>query len=259
LARWRAAAQIDEELRIAAARQRAKLHELEAQATLAEREHALRLSATAATARERLLMGQNEVQQAALAARLEIVMAQIRAQAAEIVRDEQQWQAEQNRLQTEWERVQQQEFEVHRTDQHLRLLDGKHEILRTEGQLLLAGEEHRQTHALALAESQQRLAEQRSIQSQAQAERRAHHEQTLLDLHLRHERLVAEQMQQLEQWRTQQFQVGVQQHRQHERQLAVISGTAQVAAASAHPADTTTERAQIADSGLRALQDLAAD
>ena len=74
-----AAAQIDDEQRIAEARHRARLHELETQAVVIEREHTLRMAAAAATARERLLTQQAEVQQAALAAQLDIVLAQIRA------------------------------------------------------------------------------------------------------------------------------------------------------------------------------------
>jgi hypothetical protein len=255
-----AAAQIDEELRIAAARQRAKLHELEAAATLAEREHAIRMAATAAAGREQLLQQQSEVQQAALAARLEIVMAEIRAQAAEIARDEQGWQAEQARFQGEWERVQQQLIEVHRTDQQLRLMDGQSGVVRAEGEVALAAEDRRNAHALALAEVQQRLAEQRTAQAQAITERRAQHERTLLDLHLRHEQLVSEQMARLEQWRVERLHVTVEQQRQHDRQLAAIGGTARIAAAAAAlPADTTAaaERSEVAEAGLRALQAMA--
>lgn len=256
-----AAAQIDEELRIAAARQRAKLHDLEATATLAEREHAIRLAATAAAGRERLLQQQAEVQQASLAARLEIVMAQIRAQTSEIARDEQLWQAEQTRLQGEWERAQLQLAEAHRTDQQLRLMDGQGGVLRAEGELALAAEERRNAHALALAEVQQRLAEQRTLQAQAIADRRAQHERALLELHLRHEQLVSEQMQRLEQWRVERTQVSVEQQRQHDRQLAAIAGTAQIAAAAAAlPAERVAggvERAEVAGTGLRALQALA--
>ena len=255
------AAQIDEQLRIAAARQRAQLAELESQAVLAEREHALRLSEAAAVAREKLLLQQNEVQQAALAARLEIALAQIRAQAAEIARDEQQWQAEQVRLQNEWDLLQKQQLEVHRTDQQLRLMDAQHGMLHTEGELALDAEERRNSHALALAEIQQHLTEQRTLQSQAQSERRIQHEQTLLELHLRHEQLVAQQMQQLEQWRFQQIQVGVQHQQQHERQMAVIAGTAQVAAAAAALPDdlevSDIDRHEVADLGLRSLQAMA--
>ncbi len=257
-----AAAQIDEELRVTAARHRARIQELQAAAVLAAQEHDIRMAATAATAREKLLVQQSEVQQAALAARLQVVMAQIEAQVSEIAREEQIWQAEQARLQAEWERVQQQLLDVHRTDQQLRLMDGQQGMLRAEGELALAAEEKRNTHALALAEIQQRLAEQRAAQAQLQAERRAAHERDLLELHLRHEQLVAEQMQRLEQWRAERIQVGVQQKRQHERQLAAIAGTAQIAAAAASsvlpaPAETDgDESGEVADAGLRALQEL---
>ncbi len=257
-----AAAQIDEELRVAAARHRARLQDLQAQAVLSEREHDIRIAATAAAARERLLVQQSEVQQATLAARLQIVMAQIEAQASEIAREEKIWQAEQNRLQMEWERVQQQLLDVHRTDQQLRLMEGQQGMLRAEGELALAAEEKRNNHALALAEMQQRLAEQRIAQAQIQAERRATHERDLLELNLRHEQLVAEQMQRLEQWRAERIQIGVQQKRQHERQLAAIAGTAQIAAAAASsvvsaPAEgDVDDSSEVADAGLRALQDL---
>lgn len=250
-----AAAQIAEELRVADARNRARLHELEAQAQIDEREHALRMAATAAAARERLLTQQAEVQQATLAARLEIVLAQIRAQTAEIAHDEQLWQAEQARLQAEWERVQQQLLEVHQTDQQLRLLEAQRGLRHSEAEVALAAQERQHSHELALAQVQQRIAEQRAAQAQAIAERRAQHERALLELHLRHERLVAEQMQQLEHWRTQQ-------QRQHDRHLAVIAGTAQIAAAAAgalpeaDPA-TPADRRDVADAGLRALQSLA--
>lgn len=255
-----AATQIDEELRVTEARNRARLHDLEAQATISEREHTLRMAATAAVARERLLQQQAEVQQAALAARLDIVMAQIRAQTAEIAHDEQLWQAEQARLQAEWEQAQQQLLEVHRTDQQLRLMDGQAGVLRGEAELALAAEDRRHAHELALAEIQQRLAEQHALQAQAMAERRAHHEEALLELHLRHEQLVAEQMQQLEHWRAERVQIGAQQQRQHERQMAVIAGTAQVAASAARlPGDMADmdDRREVADEGLRALQALA--
>jgi hypothetical protein len=255
-----AAAQIDEELRVASARNRARLHELEAQSTISEREHTLRMAATAAAARERLLQQQSDVQQAALAARLEIVMAQIRAQTAEIAHDEQLWQAEQARLQGEWEQAQQRLLEAHQTDQQLRLMDGQAGVLRGEAEVALAAEDRRHAHEHALVELQQRLAEQRALQAQAMAERRAMHEEALLELHLRHEHLVAEQMQQLEQWRAERTQIGVQQQRQHERQMAVIAGTAQVAASAAQlPGDMADmdDRREIADEGLRALQALA--
>lgn len=255
------AAQIDEELRVADARNRARLHDLQAQAVIAEREHTLRMAATAAAGRERLLNQQSEVQQAALAARLAITLAQIQAQTAEIARDEQQWQAEQARLQKQWERAEQQLLGTHHTDQQLRLMDAHQGLVRAEGETALAAVERHNAHELALAELQQRVTEQRAAQHEAIAERRAHHERTLLELHLRHEQLVAEQMQQLEQWRTQQLQVSVQQQRQHDRQLAAISGTAQIAAAAAAlPADTTQRSPdihEVADAGLRALQGFA--
>lgn len=255
-----AAAQIDEELRVAAARNRARLHELEAQSTIAEREHILRMAAAAATARERLLAQQSEVQQAALAARLDIVLAQIRAQTAEIAHEEQVWQAEQQRFQAEWEQAQQRLMDRHQTDQQLRLMDGQAGVLRGEAEVALAAEDRRHAHERALADVQQRIHEQRALQAQAMADRRAQHEAALLELHLRHEQLVAEQMQRLEHWRAEQVQLGVQQQRQHDRQMAVIAGTAQVAAAAAqlpgHYAPEA-ERHEIADEGLRALQALA--
>jgi hypothetical protein len=217
------------------------------------------MAATAAQAREKLLTQQAEVQQAALAARLEVVMAQIRAQAAEIAHDEQLWQADQTRLQSEWERAQRQLVDTHQVDQQLRLIDAQGSLLRGDGELALAVEDRRHAHELALAEVQQRLAEQRSVQSQLMVERRAQHERSLLELHLRHEQLVSEQMQHLEQWRTQQLQVGVQQQRQHDRQMAVIAGTAQVAAAAAAlpDLDADAERREVADAGLQTLRALA--
>lgn len=254
------AAQIDEALRIAAAQQRADLYTLESRAALQEREHGLRMAATAANARERLLEQQSAVQQAALTARQDLVLAQIRAQVAEIERDEQAWQSDQNRMQAEWERVQQQLLDAHRTDQQLRLMDAQHAMVRTEGETALAAEDRRNAHALALADVQQRLAEQRALHAQAINERRAQHERALLELHLRHEQLVAEQMQRLELWRTEQVQVRVHQQRQHDRQLAAMAGTAQIAAAAATLPPLPDElpgRSEVADAGLRALQSLA--
>lgn len=257
-----AAAQIDEEQRVAAARHRARLQEVEAMAALAAREHDIRMAATAAAAREKLLNQQAEVQQATLAARLQVVMAQIQAQVSEIAREEQLWQAEQARLQAEWERIQKQLFEVHQTDQHLRLMEGTQGLLRAEGELTLAVEERRNAHALALAEIQQRLADQRAAHAQAQAERRAAHERELLELHLRYEQMVAEQMQRLEQWRTERIQLGVQQKRQHERQMAAIAGTAQIVSAAAASVVSGADGAMrdvsgdVADAGLRALHEL---
>jgi hypothetical protein len=256
-----AAAQIDEELRVAAARQRAQIHALESEAAVVEREHTLRMAGVAATAREALLRQQAEVQQATLAAELEIVLAQIRAQTAEIAHDEQIWQADQQRMQIEWERVQRQQLEAHQTGQQVHLLEAQHGLLRVEGEVALAAQERHNAHELALAEVQQRLAEQRTAQTHAIAERRAQHERTLLELHLRHEELVADQMQRLEQWRVQQGQASVQQVRQHERQMAVIAGTAQVAAAAAGQLPDggaiADERHEVADAGLRTLQALA--
>jgi hypothetical protein len=251
------AARIDEALRVDDARHRARLHSLETEATEAERSHALRMAETAASARERLLQQQAEVQQAALAARLEIVMAQIRAQTAEISRDEQLWQAEQTRLHGEWERAQRQLLDSHQTDQQVRLLEAHQGLARSESEVALAAAERRASHELALAEVQQRLAEQRALQAQAIAERRASHERTLLELHLRHEALVAEQMQKLEQWRAQQVQVSVQHQRQHDRQLAGIAGAAQIAAAAATQAQPETDPQALADAGLKMLQTLA--
>lgn len=252
-----AAAQIGEALRVEAAEHRAHLQRLESQATVGEREHALRMAAAAAEARERLLAQQAEVQQAALAARLEIVMAQIRAQTAEIAHEEQTWQAEQSRLHGEWERVQRQLGDAHQTDQQVRLLEAHQGLARAEGELALAAQVRQGEHALALAEVQQRLAEQRARQAEAVAERRAQHERTLLELHLRHEAMVAEQMQKLEAWRAQQVQVTVQQQRQHDRQLAGIAGAAQIAAAAAAQATPDAEPQALADAGLRLLQDMA--
>ena len=253
-----AAAQVAEEIRVSEARNRARLHQLESQAILFDREHSLRMAATAAQAREQLLIQQSQVQQAAQAARLEIVLAQIHAQTAEIARDEQQWQAEHGRLQGEWEHAQQQVIEAHRVDQHLRLMDGQRDMLRSESEVALGAEERRHTHELALAEVQERLAQQRALQSQAIGERRAQHDRALFELHLRHEQIVAEQLQSLEQWRSQQRQLGDQQQRQHEKQLAAITGTAQIAAAAAsHGANNEEQRTEVADTGLRALQDMA--
>ena len=240
-----AAAQINEELRVEAATHSATLQRLEAQAVVNEREHALRMAATAATAREQLLAKQAELQQATLAARLDIVMAQIRAQSAEIAHEEEIWQSEQKRLQFEWERVQRQLFEVHQTDQQVRLLEAHQGLARVEGELVLTAQNRQSEHALALAEVQQRIAEQRARQAEAVAERRAQHERSLLELHLRHEALVAEQMQKLEAWRSQQVQLSVQQQRQHDRQLAGIAGAAQIASSAPQA---------LADSGLRVLQ-----
>ncbi len=260
-----AAAQIDETLRVEAAEHRATLQRLESQATVSECEHGLRMAAAAAQARERLLTQQAEVQQAALAARLDIVMAQIRAQAAEIAHDEQMWQAEQTRLQGEWNHIQRQRIEVHQTDQQVRLLEAHQGLARAEGDLALSAQERQSTHALALAEVQERIAEQRTRQSEAVAERRAQHERSLLELHLRHEALVAEQMQKLEAWRAQQVQVSVQQQRQHDRQLAGIAGAAQIAASAAShtrsdaasDADAPRVPHALADAGLKLLQDMA--
>lgn len=253
------AAQIDEALRVAEARRRARLHELESQATIGEREHSLRMANTAAAAREQLLQQQADVQQATLAARLEIVMAQIRAQTSEIAHDEQVWQAEQSRLQGEWDRVQRQLLEGHHTDQQVRLLDAQQGFVRVEGETALAVQERSNTQLLALAEIQQRIAEQRALQAQVVAERRDQHERSLLELHLRHEQLVAEQMQRLEQWRAERIQVNVQQQRQHDRQLAGIVGTAQIAAAAATTFASETpasaEQREVAEAGLRMLQD----
>ena len=252
-----AAAQIDEALRVEAAEHRATLQRLEAQATVGEREHSLRMAAAAAGARERLLTQQAEVQQAALAARLDIVMAQIRAQTAEIAHEEQTWQAEQARLQGEWERAQRQLLEAHQTDQQVRLLEAHQGLAQAEGELALAAQTRQSEHALALAEVQQRIGEQRARQAEAVAERRAQHERALLELHLRHEAMVAEQMQKLEAWRAQQVQATVQQQRQHDRQLAGIAGAAQIAAAAAAQARPDAEPQAVADAGLKLLQDMA--
>lgn len=251
-----AAAQIHEELRVEQARHTARLQDLEGQATLAEREHTLRMAATAAQSRERLLAQQSEVQQATLAARLEIVLAQIRAQTAEIAREEQEWQSEQRRLQGEWERIQQQQIDAHRTDQQLRLLEAQQGIARAEGETSLALADRQNAQLLALAEMQQRLAEQRALQARQIAERREQHERALLELNLRHDQLVAEQMQKLEQWRVERADLRVQQQRQHDRQLAGIAGAAQIAAAAVG-ANLPAEHREVADTGLRMLQDLA--
>ena len=252
-----AAAQIDEALRVEAAEHRATLRRLESQAMVGERQHNLRMAATAAAARERLLAQQAEVQQAALAARLDIVLAQIRAQTAEIAHDEQTWQAEQVRLQGEWDHIQRQRLESHQTDQQVRLLEAHQGLARAEGELALAAQDRQSEHALALAEVQQRIAEQRARQAEAVAERRAQHERTLLELHLRHEAMVAEQMQKLEAWRSQQVQVKVREQRQHDRQLAGIAGAAQIAAAAATQSRSDTEPQDLADAGLKLLQDMA--
>lgn len=168
-----AAAQIDEGLRVEAARHRARLQELESRATVDEREHGLRIAAVAAQARERLLAQQAEVQQAALAARLEIVMAQIRAQATEIAHDEQLWQAEQARLQGEWERAQPQLLEAHQTDQQLRLREAERACAGDGAELALALQDRQNGLMIEVAAVQQRIAEQRSLQAQVIAERRA--------------------------------------------------------------------------------------
>jgi hypothetical protein len=193
-----AAARIDEEQRVDAARHRARLQELESQATIDEREHGLRLATVAAQARERLLAQQSEVQQAALGARLQIVMAQIRAQVAEIAHDEQLWQAEQARLQGEWERAQRELLSAHGTDQQLLLLGAEQSMASNEAELAVALQERQSSLVIELAAVQQRIAEQRGLQAQAIAERRAAHERSLLELHLQHEAMVAEQVQKLD-------------------------------------------------------------
>ncbi|NCC31007.1 MAG: hypothetical protein EOM24_03165 [Chloroflexia bacterium] len=252
-----AAAQIDEGLRVDAARHRARLQELAARATESEREHSLRMSAGAAEARERLLRQQAEVQQATLAAQLEITMAQIKAHVAEIAHDEQSWQKDQARYHLEWERLQQQQAEAHRTEQEVRLLEVQHGLVRTEGELALAAQERQHAQLLALADLQQSLTEQRDLRAQAVAERREQHERALLDLRLRHDALVAEQMTRLEQWRVEHRDLTVAQQRQHDRQLAGIAGAARIAAAAAHSSPTiTSEGPTVADAGLKLLQDM---
>ncbi|MBA3944206.1 MAG: hypothetical protein H0X37_06535 [Herpetosiphonaceae bacterium] len=194
------AAQITEEVRVAEARHQAQLHALQSQSVVAEREHTLRMAATAARAREQLLQQQAEVQQATLGARLQIVLAQIKAETAVIEHDEQQWQHEHARLQGEWERVQQQQLEAHRADQQVRLLGAQQGLVRHGTEVLVQAEERRNAHELALADVQRQLAEQLALRAQAMTERRAQHEHALLELHLQHEHVVAEQMQRLEQW-----------------------------------------------------------
>ena len=102
---------------------------------------------------------------------------------------------------------------------------------------------------LALAEAQQRLVAQHEAHAQAAAERRAKHEQTLLDLHLRHERLLSDQMVQLDQWRVEQASLDAQHARQSEQRLAAFIGTSQLAAAAAGPDQ--------AEAALRMMQALA--
>ncbi len=197
-----AAAQIDEERRIAEAQHRARLHELEVKLIEAEREHRLRMQLGLAEARERLLLQEAEVQRATLAAQLELINAQIRAQIAEIAHDEQIWQSEQARFQQEWERLQQQQFEMHRTEQALRLMAAQQEGERLAGEVTLGVEERRGEQLLALVELQQRLEDQRLLRAQAAAERREHHERILHELRLRHEQLLADQLARLDaNWR----------------------------------------------------------
>ncbi len=251
-----AASQIHEDLRVDAARHTAHLQGLESQAAISERTHSLRMAETAAMARERLLAQQAEVQQATLVARLDIVMAQIRAQTADITHDEQVWQAEQHRLQVAWENLQQYQGESHHTDQQIRLLGAQQDLARAEGETALALADRQGSQVLALAEMQQHLAEQRATQSRLVAERREEHERALLELSLRHDQMVTEQMQKLEQWRTERIDVRVQQQRQHDRQLAGIAGAAQIAAASAG-VRTEVDQQTVTEAGLKMLQDLA--
>ncbi|WP_298821634.1 SPFH domain-containing protein [Chloroflexus sp.] len=197
-----AAAQIDEEQRIAAARHRARLHALTTQAVEFEHEHRLRMQMSVAEAREQLLIQQAEVQRATLAAQLDLISAQIRAQVAEIARDEQVWQSEQARFQQEWERLQQQLLEAHQTDQAARLLAAQRDSERIAGEVALGIEERRANQLLALIELQQRLEDQRLARAQEAAERREHHERVLLELRARHEHLVLEQMARLSNWQS---------------------------------------------------------
>jgi hypothetical protein len=245
-----AAAQIDEGLRVDAARYRSRLQELQSQSTISDQEHHLRMAALAAESREGLLRQQAEVQRASLAARLEVVFAQIQAQVNEIAHDEQLWQAEQERFQVEWERLQEQQREAHQVDQQLRMFDAQQGIAREAGELSLAAQERQNAQLLALTELQERLMLQRDQRAQTIAERREQHEQALLNLQLRHDRLLAEQMQQLEQWRRGQ-------DRQHDRQLTGIAGAARIAAAAATQSRSEDDTRDLADAGLRMIQELA--
>lgn len=152
-----AAAQINEERRVAEARHRARRHALAAQTVELDHEHRLRMQMQAAKAREQLLAQHAEVQRATLAAQLDLINAQIWAQVAEITHKEQVWQSEQARFQPEWERLQQQLLESHRTDQALRLLAAQHESKRIAGEVTLGGEERRGAQLQALVELQQQL------------------------------------------------------------------------------------------------------
>ncbi|MCS6888245.1 SPFH domain-containing protein [Chloroflexus sp.] len=195
-----AAAQIDEERRVAEARHRARLHALATQMVELDHEHRLRMQMRAAEAREQLLAQHAEVQRATLAAQLDLINAQIRAQVAEIAHEEQVWQSEQARFQQEWERLQQQLLETHRTDQTLRLMAAQQESERIAGEVALGIEERRGAQLQALVELQQQLEDRRLARAQAAAERREHHERVLLELRLRHEQLVADQMARLSNW-----------------------------------------------------------
>lgn len=71
---------------------------------------------------------------------------------------------------------------------------------RIAGEVALGIEERRGAQLQALVELQQQLEDRRLARAQAAAERREHHERVLLELRLRHEQLVADQMARLSNW-----------------------------------------------------------
>jgi hypothetical protein len=239
-----ALARIEESARLRQAEDRSALLAMEGQALRQAAEHDLRMAARLADGREQLAMHDFAMQQQALQAQLKILEARISSQVAQIAHDEQLWQTEQRRLQAEWQVLQQQQIEEHRTDQLLRLLEAQQQLEATQAE-----------HA------------------QVAERRRTERERDLLELQLHHEQLLAQQVKRLEGWRTQHERMLLTMQHQHAEQLAIIQGTAQIATEAAGQGkyihvgipgayqmpEINTPRADattVAGEGLRTLQTL---
>ncbi|ABX05023.1 MAG TPA: hypothetical protein DEF47_10535 [Herpetosiphon sp.] len=199
-----AIAQLEESTRLQRAEDQAALLTIDGQVLRQSAEAALRMAATIDEGREQLARHDIAAQRHALNAQLHVLEANMRAQVAEIAREEQAWQHEQQRLMLEWQSQIQAQQSEQTHDQQYQMLDLQHrfEALHAE-----------RAHEVE--------------------ERRHQRERELRAMQQRHEQVLINQRERLEHWRSQHERSLQLTQQQHQEQLALIQGTTTIASQAA--------------------------
>ena len=208
-----AVAQLEESMRLKVAEDQAAICEFHGKAARMQAEHDIRMAELVATEREELARQDFVAQRHTMTAQVRILEAGISAQIAQLAHAEQQWQAEQQRWQVEWQATVERIQSAHATDQHVRLLEAQNEWNAT-------------------------LLER----TQVRDERRARLEQELLLMQHQHEQLLQQHREHLESWRVGHDQHMLQLQQSHVEHLALIQGATAIATATNNGQAQSTRR-----------------